>query len=121
MTGPFRRISKGFSSRLAQSGPNCCPAAEEFCRIAHSPRNGADVLHLQPSEVSLMRKAMVTAMLGVMLVSVVGCKDGKMPWDKKKKESTTQMSSKDACAMCPGVQTAKADGTCEKCGMKVTG
>ena len=69
-----------------------------------------------------MRKVMV-ALFGVMLVAGVGCskdENGKMrmPWDKK--ESTTQMSAaKDDCPMCPGVQTAKADGTCPKCGMKV--
>jgi hypothetical protein len=74
-----------------------------------------------------MRKVTV-ALFGLMLVGAVGCQkdsNGKMhmPWDKK--ESTTQMSSgsmsaaKDDCPMCPGVQTAKADGTCPKCGMKV--
>ena len=72
-----------------------------------------------------MRKVLVVALVGMMSVAVVGgCskdENGKMrmPWDKKEKASTTQMSAKDDCPMCPGVQTAKADGTCPKCGMKV--
>ena len=70
-----------------------------------------------------MRKALVVALLGVFSMTWVGgCKDNngkmRMPWDKK--ESTTQMSAaKDDCPMCPGVQVARADGTCPKCGMKV--
>jgi len=68
-----------------------------------------------------MRKALVVALLGVFSVAMVGgCKDNngkmRMPWEKK---STTQMSAKDDCPMCPGVQTANADGKCPKCGMKV--
>jgi hypothetical protein len=72
-----------------------------------------------------MRKALVLVFVGAMsvaLAGMIGCtKDanGKWHpmWDKNK--STTQMSAQDDCAMCPGVQTAKADGTCPKCGMKV--
>jgi uncharacterized paraquat-inducible protein A len=69
-----------------------------------------------------MRNVVVAAFAGVMLVGVMGCENGKMknPFSKKDKDmSTTQMSAKDDCAMCPGVQTARADGTCPKCGMKV--
>jgi len=73
-----------------------------------------------------MRKVLVVALMGTFCVAVVGgCskdENGKMrmPWDKKDKSmSTTQLSAKDDCPMCPGVQTAKADGTCPKCGMKV--
>jgi len=71
-----------------------------------------------------MRKVTI-ALFGLMLIGAVGCtKDanGKMHpmWEKK---STTQesmsASAHDDCPMCPGVQTAKADGTCPKCGMKV--
>jgi hypothetical protein len=74
-----------------------------------------------------MRKVTV-ALFGLMLIGAVGCtKDanGKYHpmWEKK---STTQESmnssmsaAKDDCPMCPGVQTARADGTCPKCGMKV--
>ena len=66
-----------------------------------------------------MRKVLAVAMFCSMFAAV-GCKDHSMPWDKKK--STTQMSEmKDDCPMCPGVQTARADGTCPKCGMKVKG
>ncbi|MEO6434226.1 MAG: hypothetical protein ABIP55_00490 [Tepidisphaeraceae bacterium] len=69
-----------------------------------------------------MRKLLVTAMLGTMFI-VVGCKDGKMWWDKDKdaKKADMEMSAKDACPHCPGVQSATADGKCSKCGMKVSG
>ena len=71
-----------------------------------------------------MRNMLIVAAVGFMLVGV-GCKDGKMsmPWDKKDKSSaTTQPSAmKDDCPMCEGVQTARADGTCPKCNMKVKG
>ena len=67
-----------------------------------------------------MRQVLVAAFAGVMLIGVMGCENGKMKNPFKKKESaTTQMSAKDDCAMCPGVQTANADGACPKCGMKV--
>jgi len=66
-----------------------------------------------------MRNLYAIAMLA-MLFAAGGCQDGKMPWDKKDTAATTQMSA-DECAMCPGVQTANADGTCPKCGMKVKG
>jgi hypothetical protein len=76
-----------------------------------------------------MRKVTV-ALFGLMLVGAVGCtkdSNGKMHpfWDKDKKPTTQESmsassaSAKDDCPMCPGTQTAKADGTCPKCGMKV--
>ena len=63
-----------------------------------------------------MRKALVLAAMGLMIVA--GCQDGKMkmPWDKK---ATTQSASADECPHCAGAQTARADGTCPMCGMKV--
>ena len=66
-----------------------------------------------------MRNLLISAVLGMMVVGAVGCKDSKMPWDKKK--ATTQEAMKDDCPMCPGIQHAKADGTCPNCGMKVKG
>jgi hypothetical protein len=71
-----------------------------------------------------MRKALVLALMGMMSVAVVGgcAKDENGKWHMKnpmERSSTTQMSAKDDCPMCPGVQTARADGTCPKCGMKV--
>ena len=61
-----------------------------------------------------MRKVLIAA-LGVMLLSGVGCQnDGGDDMD-----DNTMRASTDACAMCDGVQTAKADGTCPKCNMKV--
>jgi hypothetical protein len=72
-----------------------------------------------------MRHALIVALVGIMLVGV-GCENGKMK-NPFKKKSTTQtssdmkMSTSDACPMCPGVQTASADGKCPACGMKVKG
>jgi hypothetical protein len=71
-----------------------------------------------------MTRMLAVALCGMMLAAVAGCgEDHHMPWDKKK--STTQpamsASARDDCAMCPGVQSARADGTCPKCGMKVKG
>ena len=69
-----------------------------------------------------MQKLIVVAALGMIFVGV-GCKDHKMPWDKK---ATTQDSMqmdamKDDCQYCPGVQHADANGYCPKCHSKVKG
>ena len=70
-----------------------------------------------------MRKLLLIVTVLALTAGVnVGC-------DKNKKESSSTTSSKsepmkmstDDCAMCPGVQTATADGKCPKCGMKVKG
>jgi hypothetical protein len=55
----------------------------------------------------------MTGTLGGVIIG--GCSN------TNKKSSTTEMSEVDDCPMCPGVQHAKADGTCPKCGMKVKG
>ena len=70
-----------------------------------------------------MRNMFVVAMLGLMVVSAFGCKDGKMPWDKDKAttQDTMKMDATDDCPMCPGVQHADSSGKCPKCGMKVKG
>ena len=64
-----------------------------------------------------MRKLLVVA-LGCILFTGVGCQnkdnDDMNHGDKK-------MSMKDNCPHCPGVQTAKSDGTCPMCGAKVKG
>lgn len=68
-----------------------------------------------------MSKLMIAALGAVLLVGV-GCrKDKDMDDDNMtmKSERTDTMRGADACAMCPGVQTAKADGTCPDCGMKL--
>lgn len=57
---------------------------------------------------------LITATVAVLLFAAVGCKSH----DKTDACCTTQKVQKDACPMCPGTQSAKADGTCEKCGMK---
>ena len=68
-----------------------------------------------------MRNGLAILLLGIFAVAIVGCENGKMPWDKK---ATTQDTMKmdaehDDCPMCPGIQHAKPDGTCPECGMKV--
>lgn len=67
-----------------------------------------------------MSKLMIAALGAVLLVGV-GCqKDRDMDHDMhSRSERTDTMRGADACAMCPGVQTAKADGTCPDCGMKL--
>lgn len=67
-----------------------------------------------------MSKLMIAALGAVLLVGV-GCqKDRDMDGDMSmRSERTDTMRGADDCAMCPGVQTAKADGTCPDCGMKL--
>jgi hypothetical protein len=63
-----------------------------------------------------MQKRIVGVIASLLLVGI-GC-------DKNKACCATADKSAamtDDCAMCPGVQTAKADGTCPKCGAKVKG
>jgi hypothetical protein len=61
-----------------------------------------------------MRYALMFALVGALFIGMVGC-------SSNAKKSSSDMSAVDDCPMCPGVQTAKADGTCPKCGMKVKG
>ena len=68
-----------------------------------------------------MSKLFVAA-LGVVLLVGVGCqKDGGA--DVETTTTTTERSSTmqgaDDCTHCAGVQTARADGTCPQCGMRV--
>lgn len=70
-----------------------------------------------------MSKLMIAALGAVLLVGV-GCqKDRDRDMDHNnmnmRSERTDTMRGADDCSMCPGVQTAKADGTCPECGMKV--
>ena len=55
--------------------------------------------------------------VGLFCVSL-GCQNK----EEKSMSSTTQQSMKgmDECSMCAGHQTAKSDGTCPTCGMKLT-
>lgn len=69
-----------------------------------------------------MTRMMSVALCAMMVAGVVGC--GENNGMSGRKHSTTQPSmtaAHDDCAMCPGVQTARADGTCPKCGAKVKG
>ena len=64
-----------------------------------------------------MRKLLVCcAMLGMLAAVNVGCNKNK---DDGSTSGDPMKMSTDDCAMCPGTQTAKADGTCPQCGMKV--
>ncbi len=67
-----------------------------------------------------MHKLLVTAFVGMMLVGV-GCDRNRRDDDMRSSSDPNKMSMKDDCSMCPGTQTAKADGTCPKCNMKVKG
>jgi uncharacterized paraquat-inducible protein A len=69
-----------------------------------------------------MRRALLAA-AAVLMLTVAGCENGKMkmPWDKDKDHATTMSAAHDDCPMCPGVQTADANGYCPKCHMKVKG
>jgi hypothetical protein len=62
-----------------------------------------------------MRKILFASLLALVVAGVnVGC-------DKNKSEPASSGEAKkmstDACAMCPGEQTANAAGKCAKCGM----
>lgn len=72
-----------------------------------------------------MSKLLTVALCSLMFV-VVGCKaegeiddnDSSMSGTSSSTE-TRSSAGADACSHCPGNQTAKADGTCSACGMKV--
>ena len=76
-----------------------------------------------------MTKLLMAALCAVLFVAV-GCqKDGgassthtTTTGDGTTSTTTTRtdtMHGVDDCPHCPGVQTARADGTCPQCGMKV--
>ena len=65
---------------------------------------------------------MLIAALGAVLLVGVGCQKDHSADDADvtvKTESTGTARGADDCAMCEGVQHARADGTCPQCGMKV--
>ena len=69
-----------------------------------------------------MSKLLVVILSGMMFVAV-GCKaegemgdnDSTMSGSSSASETRTAGGA-DACSHCPGKQTAKADGSCPKCG-----
>ena len=63
-----------------------------------------------------MRKTVIAAAIGMLVL--VGCKSDKSD-DMSSSGDAKKMSMKDDCPHCAGQQTAKADGTCTSCGMKV--
>ena len=75
-----------------------------------------------------MNKLLMAA-LGAALMVAVGCqKDQKASTTTTtsdgdtmtvRTDSTNTARGEDDCTHCPGVQTARADGTCPQCGMKV--
>ena len=66
---------------------------------------------------------MLIAALGAVLLVGVGCQKDKGADEDAdvtvRTESTNTSRGADDCAMCEGVQHARADGTCPQCGMKV--
>jgi hypothetical protein len=72
-----------------------------------------------------MSKLLIVALSGLMFIAV-GCKaegevddnDSTMSGSSTASE-TRSSAGADACSHCAGKQTAKADGTCPMCGMKV--
>ena len=69
-----------------------------------------------------MRKLLIAAMSAVLLVGA-GCQTdgGSEDADVTVRTETTRTDTMrgDDCTMCEGTQTARADGTCPQCGMKV--
>lgn len=60
---------------------------------------------------------LLVALLGAVLVVGFGCSSGS---DKDTNHHDSAMkASADACAHCPGVQKATADGKCPVCGAEV--
>jgi hypothetical protein len=62
-----------------------------------------------------MRSLFIAAAL--LFLTVVGCKST----STSDKNGSSMSAATDDCPMCPGIQHARADGTCPKCGMKVKG
>ncbi|HEV2295068.1 MAG TPA: hypothetical protein VGR35_14530 [Tepidisphaeraceae bacterium] len=72
-----------------------------------------------------MSKLLIVALSGIMFVTV-GCqnRDDEMDRDTTMTGSSTASETRtrggaDDCSHCAGKQTAKADGTCPMCNMKV--
>lgn len=66
---------------------------------------------------------LIPAALIVAGLCFVGCtRDDELKHEHdtmNQKAAATQSAGADACKMCPGVQTATADGKCPVCGMQV--
>ena len=69
---------------------------------------------------------LLMAALGAVLFVGVGCQNDRDHMDRSDRGTMTTRSDRadtmrgeDDCPHCPGVQTARADGTCPQCGMKV--
>lgn len=67
-----------------------------------------------------MSRFLVAVLGALLMVGVgIGCEKDKDDGSSRSGDSM-KASSADACAHCPGVQKATADGKCPKCGMKVS-
>ena len=62
-----------------------------------------------------MRKTLIVAAISIF--ALVGCKSDKS--DDMSTSSDPKKMSTDDCNHCAGQQTARSDGTCPACGMKV--
>lgn len=64
-------------------------------------------------------RLLICSLICVAMMTVVGCRGNSGGGNTSSDKGNTQMMSQDACGHCEGVQTAKADGSCPKCGMKM--
>jgi hypothetical protein len=64
-----------------------------------------------------MRMLLVALLGGIMFVGL-GCKSNDNDMDHMDHHGSMS-AAHDDCPHCPGVQTARADGTCPLCGAKV--
>lgn len=64
-------------------------------------------------------RTLFAAVACCMLVAAVGCDKNKSKDMDKSTMKHETMATMDACAHCPGVQVATADGHCPVCGAKV--
>jgi hypothetical protein len=64
-----------------------------------------------------MRRFLIASFTIASLALFVGCSN-KSQSSMETSKSQSSMGQDD-CAMCPGVQHAKADGTCPSCGMQL--
>jgi hypothetical protein len=65
-------------------------------------------------------RSLLIALLGTLFLTAVGCQSDSDKSKMKSGSGDAMQMSGDACAHCPGVQKATAEGKCPLCGMKVS-
>ena len=67
-----------------------------------------------------MSKLLIAVVCGMLALAGAACQNRENDDMSSSGSSAGEVkAAKDDCAHCTGVQTAKADGTCPMCGMKV--